>query len=47
MTDLKKRVIAGVLGLSLSLALVACSSNEDPSNTTPPGDSDTTAPVGS
>jgi hypothetical protein len=47
MTHLKKRVIAGILGLTLALTVVACDSDDDPSNTTPAGDSDTTEPVGS
>lgn len=46
MPVLKKRVITGILGLVLAFALVACDP-DDPANTTPPGDSETTAPVGS
>jgi hypothetical protein len=46
MPDLKKRVISGILGLTLAFTLVACDSGEPPS-TTRAGDSVTTEPVGS
>jgi hypothetical protein len=46
MPHLKRRVITAILGLALSLILVACDT-DDPSNTTPPAESTTTEPVGS
>ena len=47
MPDLKKRALAGILGLALALTVVACGPNDDPTNTTAPGDSSTSEPVGS
>lgn len=46
MPDLKRVVSTVILGLVLTFALAACDS-EEPPNTAPPGDSDTTSPVGS
>lgn len=47
MPDLKKRVVAGLLGLTLAVTAVACDGDDDPANTTAPTDSETTEPVGS
>lgn len=48
MSDLKKRIVAGLLGLALALTAVACDGDDDdPAGTTVPGGTDTTEPVGS
>lgn len=46
MSRINKRVIAGILALTTIFGVAACDSG-DPSVTTQPGDSETTAPVGS
>jgi hypothetical protein len=42
MSDPKKRVVAAILGLALTFTLAACGSDDDPSDTTIPGGTDTT-----
>jgi hypothetical protein len=46
MTDLNKRLIAGILGVVLAFGIVACD-EADPSITTAPESPGTTEPVGS
>lgn len=47
MSDLKKRVFAAILGLTLAVTVVACDGDDDPASTTAPSNSETTEPVGS
>lgn len=47
MTDPRKRVITAILAVALALTLAACDDADDGPGTTLPGDSETTAPVGS
>ena len=47
MTSLTKRLLAATLGLVLTFALGACDGDDDPTTTTAPNGTDTTAPVGS
>ncbi len=44
---IRKRVLAGVLGVAMALTLAACDSDEDPATTTAPVDASTSEPVGS
>ena len=46
MRDLRKRLITGILGAVLTFAVVACSDDSSPTDTTP-GQSDTPKQVGS
>lgn len=47
MSDLTKRAIAVILGLVLTFTFAACGDDDGPSDTTSPGGSSTTEPVGS
>jgi hypothetical protein len=42
-----KRLVAGIGALALVFALAGCDSEQDPTGTTPPGETVTTSPVGS
>lgn len=47
MPDLRKRVIAGILAVTLILSMVGCNGDDDSPGTTSPGYSETTEPIGS
>ena len=47
MTELRKRLLVGILGAAMAFGLVACDSDDEPSITTAPGGTETTEPVGS
>jgi hypothetical protein len=47
MTDMKNRLVVGILGVALAFGLVACNGEDEPSITTAPAGSETTEPVGS
>ena len=47
MPDFKRRLVTAILAIALTFALVGCAADDDSPNTTSPGGSTTTEPVGS
>ncbi len=47
MSQLRKRVCTGVMGIVIALTFAACDADEDPATTTAPVDASTSEPVGS